>query len=188
MVKNELKLLDAFLIESDIYGDKRGWFTESYNKDKFHDIGIDTEFIQDNHSMSKEIGVLRGLHFQILPKAQSKLIRCTRGKIMDVIVDLRKGSPTYLQHEKIILSEDNHFQLFIPKGFAHGFLTLTNDVEVQYKVDELYSKEHDRSIRYDELELGIDWGISNPILSDKDKFALSLKESDINFIYKDGDL
>ena len=185
MKKKELSLLDAFIVEPDVFGDDRGWFTESYNKDKFQKHGISVEFIQDNHSMSKEMGVLRGLHFQLSPKAQSKLVRCTRGKIMDVIVDLRRGSPTFLRHEKVILSEDNFKQLFIPKGFAHGFLTLTNDAEVQYKVDELYSKEHDRSIRFDDNELGIDWEISNPILSAKDKNATYLKDSDFNFVFKE---
>lgn len=183
MNKIDLKLIGAFVIETDVFGDDRGWFTESYNKDKFQKLGVISEFIQDNHSLSKDIGILRGLHFQTLPKAQAKLVRCTRGEIMDVIVDLRKGSPTYLKHEKVFLSGDNFRQLYIPKGFAHGFLTLTNDVEVQYKVDEFYSKEHDRSIRFSDLDLGIDWGISNPILSEKDRNAPFLKDSDVNFIF-----
>ena len=183
MKRNELKLINAFVIEFDVYGDQRGWFTESYNRDNFLKLGIETEFIQDNHSFSKEKGVLRGLHFQLEPKAQTKLVRCTKGKILDVIVDLRKNSPTYLQHEKVLLSEDNFKQLYVPKGFAHGFLTLTDDVEVQYKVDEVYSKEHDRSIRYNDPQLGIEWEIEDPILSQKDANAPLLKDTDASFIF-----
>lgn len=172
------------IIEPDVIGDSRGWFSESYSSDKYVNSGIETTFVQDNHSFSAQKGILRGLHFQIEPKPQAKLVRCTRGTILDVVVDLREGSPTFKQWISIELSEKNKKQIFIPKGFAHGFLTLTDDVEVQYKVDEYYSAKHDRSIRFDDPELKISWGIKNPILSDKDLNAPTLKESDANFSYK----
>ncbi|MGI6084167.1 MAG: dTDP-4-dehydrorhamnose 3,5-epimerase [Acetivibrionales bacterium] len=171
------------IIEPQIFGDHRGWFFESYSKIKLKEQNLECDFVQDNHSFSAQKGTLRGLHFQINPKAQAKLVRCTRGAILDVAVDLRKGSPTYKQWLSIELSAENKKQFFIPKGFAHGFLTLTDDVEVQYKTDEYYSPECDRSIAYNDTELNVQWGIDKPILSDKDKNAPLLKDSDINFIY-----
>jgi len=182
------ELNDAYIIEPRVFNDERGWFIESFSSQNYIALGIKTTFIQDNHSMSLKKGVLRGLHFQIDPLAQAKLIRCTRGSILDVIVDLRVGSPTYKKWLKIELSAENFKQLFIPKGFAHGFLTLSDNTEVQYKVDEYYSKDCDRSIRFDDNELGIDWGIDHPILSQKDLNAPLLRDSDCNFIYKKGEL
>jgi dTDP-4-dehydrorhamnose reductase/dTDP-4-dehydrorhamnose 3,5-epimerase len=182
ITKTEIE--DVLIIEPRVFGDSRGWFTETYSKQIFDENGINIDIIQDNHSMSAQIGTLRGLHFQTTPKAQSKLIRCTKGKILDVAVDLRKGSSTYKKWVGIELSEVNKKQLFIPKGFAHGFLTLTNDVEVQYKVDEYYAPECDRSIRFDDQEIGVDWGIENPILSEKDLKAPLLKDSDVDFSLK----
>lgn len=178
------KVEDVLIIEPNIFGDHRGWFTETYSKAKFKEFGIDIEFVQDNHSMSAQKGTLRGLHFQTNPKAQTKLVRCTKGRILDVAVDLRKGSPTYKQWVSVELSEDNKKQLLIPKGFAHGFLTLTDNVEVQYKVDEYYAPECDRSIRFDDPEIGVDWGILDPILSEKDLKAPLLKDSDVDFSLK----
>lgn len=175
------KLDGLFIIEPDVFGDNRGWFMESFNKDKFEEIAPNIDFVQDNHSMSSKKGTLRGLHFQKNPHSQSKLIRCTKGKILDVAVDLRKKSSTYKKWISIELSEENKKQLFIPQGFAHGFLTLTDNVEFQYKVDNYYSKESDRGIRFDDPEIGVDWGIENPILSDKDKIAPFFKDSDANF-------
>jgi dTDP-4-dehydrorhamnose reductase/dTDP-4-dehydrorhamnose 3,5-epimerase len=172
------------IIETSYFGDNRGWFTESYNKERFKNFGIDIEFVQDNHSFSAQKGIIRGIHFQNNPKSQSKLVRCTRGKILDVIVDLRKGSDTYKKWIAIELSEENKKQVFIPKGYGHGFVTLTENVEIQYKVDEYYSKEYDRSIRFDDPELNIDWKTKSPILSDKDKNAPFLKDSDVNFTIK----
>lgn len=172
------------LVETDVFGDSRGWFTETYTKNKFADLGIGADFVQDNQSYSAQKGTLRGIHFQVNPKAQSKLIRCTRGAIADTVVDLRKGSDTYKKWFSVELSADNKKQLFIPKGFGHAFLTLTEDVEVQYKVDEYYSLEHDRSIRFDDPDLDIDWGIERPILSPKDLHAPFLKDSDANFSIK----
>lgn len=172
------------VIETDVYGDNRGWFTESYTRSKFVEHGIDIDFVQDNQSYSAQKGTLRGIHFQNNPKAQTKMIRCTRGAIIDTVVDLRKGSDTYKQWFSIELSAENKKQLLIPKGFGHAFLTITDDVEVQYKVDEYYSKEHDRSIRFDDPEIGIEWGVKEPILSEKDLTAPLLKDSDANFSIK----
>ncbi|UNC93558.1 dTDP-4-dehydrorhamnose reductase [Candidatus Contubernalis alkalaceticus] len=169
------------IIETDVYGDNRGWFTESYTKSKFVEHGIDIDFIQDNQSYSAQKGTLRGIHFQNNPKAQTKIIRCTRGAIIDTVVDLRKGSDTYKQWFSIELSAENKTQLLVPKGFGHAFLTITDDVEVQYKVDEYYSKEQDRSIRFDDPQIGVEWGVKDLILSEKDLTAPLLEDSDANF-------
>ena len=169
------------IIEPEVFGDARGWFAESYSKRIFQKRNMEIEFVQDNHSFSEMQGTLRGLHFQINPKAQLKLVRCTRGKILDVAVDLRRCSKTYLKWIALELSEENKKQLLIPKGFAHGFLTLCDNVEVQYKTDEYYSPEHDRSIRFDDKQISVDWGIKNPILSKKDSEAPCLKDCDCNF-------
>jgi len=182
IIKTDIE--DLLILEPRVFGDNRGWFTETYSKAKFQDLGIDIEFVQDNHSMSAQKGTLRGLHFQTNPKAQSKLVRCTNGRILDVAVDLRKGSATYKKWVGVELSEENKNQLLIPKGFAHGFLTLTDDVEVQYKVDEYYAPECDRSIRFDDPEIGVNWGIEDPILSEKDLNAPLFKDSDVDFSLK----
>lgn len=182
IIRTEIE--DVLIIEPKVFGDHRGWFTETYSEIKFQEMGINIEFVQDNHSMSAQKGTLRGLHFQANPKAQTKLVRCTKGRILDVAVDLRKGSSTYKKWVSVELSEDNKRQLFIPKGFAHGFLTLTDNVEVQYKVDEYYAPECDRSIRFDDPEIGVDWGIEDPILSEKDLKAPLFKDSDVDFSLK----
>lgn len=183
----ETKLQDVKLIETAVFGDHRGFFTESYSEHKFKEIGIKEEFIQDNHSLSLEPGVLRGMHFQVPPMAQTKLVRVTSGVIYDVIVDLRKGSPTYMQWEGFILSEYNHRQLYVPKGFAHGFLTLTGNCNVQYKVDETYSAEHDGGIAFDDEALNLSWPVNldKVILSDKDKKHPLLKNWDNPFIWEE---
>lgn len=173
---------DLMIIEPKIYGDERGWFSESYNLEVFSQNGVQVIFIQDNHSYSAFKGVLRGLHFQNNPKAQTKLVRCTKGKIWDVAIDLRKSSSTYLKWFGIELTAENHKMLLIPIGFAHGFITLENDCEVQYKVDNLYDKNLDRSIKYDDSSIGVQWPNIEVILSDKDKNAPLLKDSDVNFI------
>ena len=183
MKKVETSIRDLYVLEAKAFGDDRGWFSETFNKKTLKELGIDIDFIQDNHSLSAQKGTLRGLHLQTNPKAQTKLVRCTRGSILDVAVDLRKGSPTYLKHFSIILSDENKKQLFIPKGFAHGFITLTDNVEVQYKVDEYYSKEHDRSIKFDDPLFNIDWLSTEFVLSDKDKNAVLYENSDIAFEY-----
>ena len=147
---------DVHILEPKVFGDHRGWFMETYSIQKFEELGIDILFVQDNHSFSAQKGTLRGLHFQINPKAQTKLVRCTKGKILDVAVDIRKGSPTYKKWVAVELTDENKKQLLIPKGFAHGFLSLTDDIEVQYKVDEYYAPDCDRSIRFDDPEIGVD--------------------------------
>lgn len=181
MNKIETDIKDAVIIEPDCFGDHRGWFMETYSQPKYEAMGITCNFVQDNQSYSAKKGVLRGLHYQIAPMAQNKLLRCTRGEIFDVAVDLRKSSPTYKKWVGVVLSEENKKQFFIPAGFAHGFVTLTDDVEVQYKVDVVYSPEHDRSVRFDDPELGVDWNIVGPVISDKDKNAPLLCDCDANF-------
>lgn len=177
------KVEDAIILEPDVFGDNRGWFMESYSKKKLAEVGIDVDFVQDNRSFSAEKGTLRGLHCQLNPTAQSKLLTCIRGKILDVAVDIREGSPTYMQWEAVELSSENKKSFFIPKGCLHGFLTLTDDVEVMYKVDEFYSPADDRSIRFDDPDLGVEWGDIKPILSQKDMNAPLLKDSDVQFTY-----
>lgn len=184
MKKISTSLSDIFVIEPDVFSDHRGWFMETWASNKFMEEGIDKHFVQENHSFTARKGTLRGLHFQKDPMAQCKLVRCISGAVLDVAVDIRKGSPFFLKWVAVELSAKNKKQLLIPGGFAHGFLTLTDNVEIVYKVDNFYSKQHDRSIRYDDPEIGIDWGISNPILSEKDLYAPLLSESDNNFIYK----
>lgn len=176
-------LPEVKLIEPQVFGDSRGWFYESYNYEKLKELGIETFFVQDNRSFSAEKGTLRGIHFQKAPFAQTKLICCTKGKILDVAVDLRKGSPNYLKWISVELSEENKSMLYIPKGFGHGFVTLTDNVEVLYKVDGYYNKESDRSIRFDDREIGVEWGTDSPVLSEKDKNAPFLCDSDVDFVY-----
>lgn len=177
----ELKLQGTMLIEPTVHGDHRGFFLESYNKVAFEEAGIYQEFIQDNHSYSAEAGTLRGLHYQLEPRGQTKLVRVITGAIYDVAVDIRKYSPTYGQWVGVILSESNKRQFLIPKGFAHGFCTLTPHTQVLYKVDELYSASHDRGILWSDPGLGIDWHSSNIVLSDKDKIHPGLSQSENNF-------
>ena len=181
----ESELDGVYIVEPQVFGDNRGWFMETYSKLKLLKQGIDVTFVQDNHSFSEQKGTLRGLHFQNSPMAQTKLVRCTRGTILDVAVDIRKGSPNYRKWVAVELSEQNKRQLFISKGFAHAFLTLTGNVEVQYMVDEYYSKECDRSVRYDDPTIGVDWGDVNPILSNKDLSAPLLEDSDVGFCYQE---
>lgn len=181
MKKIETGLDGAVIIEPDIFGDARGWFYESYSKTKLEQLGIYADFVQDNRSYSAQKGTLRGLHCQTEPKAQSKLLTCLRGAILDVAVDIRKGSPTYMKWTAVELSGENKRMFFIPKGYLHGFVTLTPDVEVSYKVDEYYSPENDRSIRFDDPSIGVDWGVENPILSAKDENAPLLADSDVEF-------
>lgn len=157
---------------------------ETYSESKFKEKGISLNFVQDNQSFSATKGTLRGLHFQLDPKAQTKLVRCTQGSIFDVAVDIRKGSPSYGKWFGVELSADNKKQLLIPKGFAHGFMTLTENVEVQYKCDELYAPECDGGILWNDPSIGIKWPIDVvPVLSAKDENAPLLKDSDLNFIY-----
>lgn len=176
----------VIILEPAVYGDHRGWFMETYNKESFLEAGINLNFIQDNHSFSAEKGTLRGLHYQLNPKAQAKLVRCTKGAIFDVAVDIRQNSPNFRKWFGVELTCENKKQLLIPKGFAHGFITLTNDVEVQYKVDEFYSPECDRGIIWNDPEINIEWPIDvKPILSEKDEKAPLLKDAEYNFSYRE---
>lgn len=177
----ETQIKDLFIIEPEIHIDNRGLFFESFNLSEFHKIGLKYNFIQDNQSFSKYKGTLRGLHFQNAPHTQTKLVRVIRGKVMDVVVDLRKESQTYLKWFSIELSEENHRQLLIPPGFAHGFITLKDNTVFLYKVDNYYNVESDRSIHYADKEIGINWGFQNPIVSDKDKNAPTLRNCDVKF-------
>ena len=183
MKRVDTSIPGVIIIEPQVFGDHRGWFMETYSMSAFSDLGIDTVFVQDNQSFSAQKGTLRGIHFQNCPMAQAKLVRVTRGAVLDVAVDLRKGSPTYLKWVSVELSAENKKILFIPRGFGHGFVTLTEDVEFSYKVDNLYSTACDRGIRFDDPYISINWGIENPILSEKDLAAPLLKNSDCNFVF-----
>lgn len=184
MIANKTSIDGVFIIEPKVFGDSRGYFFESYSQRDFAANVCDVTFVQDNESMSK-YGVMRGLHFQCPPYAQSKLVRCVRGKVLDVAVDIRKGSPTYGQHVAVELSEDNHLQFFIPQGFAHGFVVLSETAVFQYKCDNFYHPECDGGISILDESLGIDWKISfnDAILSDKDKVREILANMDSPFVY-----
>ena len=179
MKVTETKLPGCYEIMPQVFGDHRGWFYESYSKVKLPEL--DCDFVQDNHSYTQKKGTFRGVHFQNNPVAQGKLVRCVRGAVLDVAVDLRRDSPTYKEWIMVELSADNKKMLFLPRGFGHAFVTLTDDVEFLYKADNYYAPKYDRSIRWDDPELGIVWGVKDPILSEKDTNAPFLKDSDINF-------
>lgn len=163
------------------FGDARGWFCETWNAARMSEAGLDLPWVQDNHSYSAARGTLRGLHFQAPPRAQDKLVRCTRGAVRDVVVDIRQGSPSFARWVAVELSAGNGRQLLVPKGFLHGFLTLTDDTEVQYKCTDLYSPEHDRALRWNDPAFAIDWGTTSPILSDKDAAAPLLSDAGTPF-------
>ena len=157
---------------------------ETYSTATFAAMGINAIFVQDNQSFTAQKGTLRGIHFQNAPMAQAKLVRVARGVVMDVAVDLRKGSPTYLKWQAVELSAENKRMLYIPRGFGHGFKTLTDDVEFCYKVDNLYSKEHDRGIRFNDPTIGVEWGeVMEELLSQKDMTSPLLSDSACNFVY-----
>lgn len=177
----ELSIPGVKLIEPVYFEDFRGYYCETYSKRAFHEIGIDNEFVQDNHFLSIKRGTIRGIHFQNAPYAQSKLLRCTRGSLLDVVVDLRKGSATYKKWISVILNAENHKQIYIPKGFGNACMALQDMTEGQYKVDCLYAPEYDRAIAWDDPEIGIEWPDIKVIVSCKDKRAPVLAESDINF-------
>ncbi|MEG0614424.1 MAG: dTDP-4-dehydrorhamnose 3,5-epimerase [Oscillospiraceae bacterium] len=179
----ETPLKDVFIIEPDVFGDERGWFFESWSEQKMLNNGFNYNFVQDNHSFSSKKGTLRGLHCQIGDFAQAKLVRCARGAVLDVAVDVREGSPTFKKWTSVVLSKENFRQFLIPRGFLHGFLTLTNDVEFLYKADNGYCPESDRSVLWSDPDISIDWNFSAPIISEKDKNAPFLIDSDIHFVY-----
>lgn len=172
----KLEIEGLVLIKPKVFGDNRGFFMESYKKSDFIKNGIDCDFVQDNHSKSTK-GVLRGLHYQAKPKAQAKLVRCIKGRIYDFAVDLRINSPTFGKWTKVELSEENNNLFFIPEGFAHGFVVLSDEAELLYKTNTEYSPQHDRGVLWCDNDISIDWGIDfEPILSEKDKVQPRLKE------------
>ncbi|NRT15120.1 dTDP-4-dehydrorhamnose 3,5-epimerase [Flavobacterium sp. 28A] len=173
---------DLVIITANVFNDERGYFFEAYNKAKFNDNGIMYAFIQDNQSFSKR-GVIRGLHLQANPYAQAKLVRVLEGEILDVAVDLRKDSATYGQHFSVVLSADNKKQLMVPPGFAHGFSVLSATASVMYKVDQVYDKESEKGIRYDDATLNIDWQLrpEEIIVSEKDLILPGFKDVDWGF-------
>jgi dTDP-4-dehydrorhamnose 3,5-epimerase len=177
-----LEIPDVVLIQPRVFEDARGFFMETYQQREFEKFGIAQPFIQDNHSRSKK-GVLRGLHYQKDPMAQGKLVRCTRGAVFDVAVDLRRGSPTYGQWVGRVLSEESKLILWIPRGFAHGYTALEDNTEVFYKTDNLYSVHHERGIIWSDPEIGIQWPMVSPIVSDKDATFPKFREADHNFVY-----
>ena len=174
-------VLDVYIIEPRVFGDHRGWFMESYSQRVLEDAGLHYNFVQDNHSSSTVKGTLRGIHFQRGDKAQAKLVRCARGAVLDVAVDLRPNSPTYKRWVAVELSEGNKRQLLIPRGFGHAFLTLTDNVEFIYKADNYYAPEADGSILWNDPEIGVDWGVEEPVLSQKDANAPLLKDAVTDF-------
>lgn len=185
VIKTDIE--DILIVEPDVHGDHRGYFVETYNKKRYDENGIKADFVQDNMSFSAQKGTLRGLHFQNPPYAQAKLVSVSKGAVIDVAVDIRKGSPTFLKFVAVELSEENHRQLFIPRGFAHAFVTMTENVEFRYKCDNLYNKDSEGGIRYDDPTIAIPWedilkGIE-PILSEKDKNGKGINEMDNQFVY-----
>ena len=178
--------IDGLLIlEPDVYGDERGYFFEGYNKKRFEELGLNFEFVQDNFSRSIK-GTVRGLHYQVGEFAQEKLCEALYGKVLDVAVDIRFGSPTFGKYVAVELSEENHKQLWIPKGFAHGFSVLSDFAIFHYKVTNYYNIESERAIIYNDKTLAIDWKVENPILSEKDLKAKNFDEIDKDFVYQKG--
>lgn len=180
------KLPEVLIVEPRRFGDARGWFVETWSQRDLAAAGISAVFVQDNHSYSAEVGTLRGLHYQRPPHAQDKLIRCTRGAIWDVAVDIRKGSPRYGQWVGVELTAENGRQLFVPKGFLHGFVTLAPQTEVQYKCSDYYAPDCDGSVRFDDPAIGVDWPLAGaaPVLSAKDVAAPLLSEMNNPFVYE----
>lgn len=184
IIPTEIK--DVLIIEPQVFGDHRGWFMESWSVYTMEAFGLYYNFVQDNHSFSATKGTLRGIHFQRGETAQAKLVRCISGSVLDVAVDLRRGSPTFKKWVAVELSAENKRQLLISRGFGHAFLTLTDNVEFLYKVDNKYSPSTEGCIRWNDPELGIRWGdwVSQPIVSEKDGAAPTLKEANIDFVYE----
>ena len=181
MTFTKTKLDGVYIVQPAVFGDRRGFFMESWSQREFEKVGLFYNFVQDNHSSSDVKGTLRGIHFQRGEKAQAKLVRCTQGAVLDVAVDLRSQSLTYKQWVTVELSAENKKQLLIPRGFGHGFVTLTDQVEFLYKVDNFYAPEADSGIRWNDPDLAIDWGITDPILSQKDQTSPFLRDTEIGF-------
>jgi len=181
MKKHDTIIDSVYILEPRLFEDNRGCFFESFSLRALTECGIDFTPVQENYVYSKKKGTIRGLHFQNAPKAQAKIVRCTTGRVLDVAVDLRKDSPNYLKHVMVELSAENKKQIYLPKYFAHGVVSLCDDAVIEYLVDELYSPEHDRSIKYNDPQINVKWDVVEPFLSEKDRNAPALSESDINF-------
>ena len=179
-----LAIPEVILVKPRVFEDARGFFLETYNQAVYQEGGISDRFVQDNHSRSTR-GILRGLHYQLEPMAQAKLVSVAFGQVLDVAVDIRKGSPTYGAWVSALLSDENHHQLYVPAGFAHGFYVLSDVADFVYKVSRGYSKEHDRGIAWNDPALAIDWGTQSPILSDKDRAQPTLADADNTFDYRE---
>ena len=177
-------LPDVLILTPIRRSDVRGWFSETWNGPQLGSLGVHLDFVQDNHSMSAASGTLRGLHFQSPPHAQDKLVRCSRGAIRDVAVDVRTGSPAFGKWVAVDLTAENGWQLLVPKGFLHGFVTLTPDAEVQYKCTDVYAPDCDGTVRWNDPDIGIDWGVRDPVLSAKDQTAPFLKDWDSPFVWQ----
>jgi dTDP-4-dehydrorhamnose 3,5-epimerase len=180
----EMAISEVILVSPKKIGDSRGYFSETFRHDLFRENIGDFDLLQDNQSLSAEKGTVRGLHFQLMPRAQGKLVRCLAGAILDIAVDIRKGSPTYGRHVKVELNADNGNQLWVPPGFAHGFCTLESNSIISYKVTDYYSPEHDRGLLWSDPELAIEWpvGPEEAILSAKDKVQPRLSDLDVAFV------
>ncbi|WP_300056762.1 dTDP-4-dehydrorhamnose 3,5-epimerase [Sulfitobacter sp.] len=178
-------LNEVLILTPKRHADERGFFSESWSSARLAEAGVDIDFVQDNHSLSYEVGTVRGLHFQAPPRAQDKLVRCGRGRLFDVAVDIRSGSPTYGHWVGVELSFENGKQLLVPKGFLHGFVTRAPETEIIYKCSDYYAPECDAAIRFDDPDIGIDWGLGGqePLLSNKDATAPFLKDFDSPFTY-----
>lgn len=168
MIFTETSLAGAYVIDIEPRGDDRGMFARVFCKDELAEHGLDNEIVQANMSVTRDKGTIRGMHFQVDGAEEDKIIRCVRGRILDVFIDIRPGSPTYAQHEKVELDAESKRMAYVPKGFAHGFLTLTDDCEVFYQVTHAYAPDRERGIRWNDPRFGIDWGIEDPVLSPKD--------------------
>lgn len=185
LIVEETALADVKILTPPRFGDDRGWFCETWNGSRLAGLGLGIDFVQDNHSMSAAVGTVRGLHYQRPPRAQDKLVRCSRGVIFDVAVDIRRGSPTYGHWVGVELSAANGKQLLVPKGFLHGFVTREAQTEVQYKCSDVYAPDCDGGIRWDDPTIGIDWGLTGaPVLSGKDAVAPLLAEFDSPFVWE----
>lgn len=184
MKVTELGIRGVKVLEPKYFEDYRGYYCETYSARTLKELGIETVFVQDNHIFSKKKGTIRGIHFQNNPKAQAKLCRCTRGAVMDVAIDLRKGSKSFKKWIAVELSAENKRQLFIPAGFGHGVLSLVDNCEFQYKVDNFYEPSLDRAIKWNDPEIDVNWGVTKPVISPKDMDAPLLKNSDVNFVWE----
>ncbi|MBC7736799.1 MAG: dTDP-4-dehydrorhamnose 3,5-epimerase [Candidatus Saccharibacteria bacterium] len=177
-------LLDVLILTPDRFGDDRGWFSETFNAARLRGQGIDIPWVQDNHAMSSQVGTLRGLHYQRPPHAQDKLVRCSRGAILDVAVDFRAGSPLYGRWIGVELTPQNGRQLLVPKGFLHGYVTLLPETEVQYKCSDIYAPDCDGGVRWNDPQIGVDWGVAEPVLSAKDAEAPWLEDVTSPFAWR----